>query len=143
MLVELLKLMQSLRAILIQDAALLYAKDPNCGLWSYMPFRSVEFRQFSADAVQRIQVVEEERHLALLNLPTQLSNSMKGLIEHSGHQQHRLQEQQLQAVGALSSQVSHLTGLVEELRSDKAHRTRHGRKRSGKQFGYILLEASI
>lgn len=75
-----LLLLRELRTILLQDAAVLYAKYPNFRLWDYAPFNTDLFLQFSQSSNQILERAEEDAQQKLAALPHVVARSMEGIL---------------------------------------------------------------
>jgi hypothetical protein len=95
---EFLKLMQWLRLVLIQDAAVLLLLVPSAAIFHYPPFNSCTFANFSASSISAVAAAEETARLALDKLPHQISSSLGGLLQMlaATHEQDRLSNQATQ-----------------------------------------------
>jgi hypothetical protein len=68
------------RLVLLQDAALLFAKHPELSMFRFKPFNAQRFRDYAGDAVQAVARAEEQARMAFNNLPEHLVSSLKGLV---------------------------------------------------------------
>jgi hypothetical protein len=75
---QFLLLLQWLRAVLLQDCALLYARYPMCPIFRFAPFTFPSFVTFSANATAVVTTAEETARLAFHNLPDYMARSMRG-----------------------------------------------------------------
>ncbi|KAJ8523520.1 hypothetical protein ONZ45_g93 [Pleurotus djamor] len=87
------------RRVILQDAAALYPCYPECPLFTFPPFNSVQFRTFAAESVQTIRDAEEQSRLQLQHFPKHVVASMHGVltqanIHHQGTINHLLINQQ-------------------------------------------------
>lgn len=106
-----LALLVKLRRVLLQDAAVLYAKYPGCAVFGHAPFNMEEFRVFSGMSASIIEEAEQKSQLEWPGLPDTLQSALRGAL-HSVHiglerdsqtmYQHQLRvEERLGAIDAL------------------------------------------
>jgi hypothetical protein len=99
-LTQFLALLQWLRRVLLQDAALLYTCNPLCAVLRYPPFNTPLFQAFAATSSDIIASAEEESCLALQNLPAHLMSSVRGLL--TGIAMEKEKEREADARAAIS-----------------------------------------
>ena len=75
MLRHFLELLQLLRRVILQDAAVLYSKYPNFPIWDFPPFDSTIFRNFAADSNSLLIQAEADCKQQLESLPQTVATS--------------------------------------------------------------------
>lgn len=130
-----LRLLTWLRRVLIQDAAILFVKDPTCPIFGFAPFRSDVFREFAANSTAVLARVDHEARLALQHLPEQYARSMQGFVTSSCLAQEEANRMNAEQLALLRKQVSQLEMVTESRRSRRRH---HGEY--SQQF-FIVHEA--
>ncbi|KAJ8456623.1 hypothetical protein ONZ45_g18649 [Pleurotus djamor] len=99
------------RTVILQDAAALYPRNPDCLLFTFPPFSSLQFRTFAAESVQIIQDAEEQSRLQLQSFPEHVIASMHGVLTqaHVHHQGsiNNLLNNQRQMQDQLESLIQH------------------------------------
>jgi len=78
-----------LRTILLQDAAVLYSKHPECSIWNFKPFNTPAFSEFARTSVAILETAELEAKRRLESLPETVATSMRGVLEASEIQQNQ------------------------------------------------------
>lgn len=84
---EFLSLLQRLRLVILQDAAVLSKKYPSCALFSYPPFNTSQFSEFASGAAAIIQQAEDDSREQLSALPEAMAASLRGIVTNSHIQQ--------------------------------------------------------
>ncbi|KAF8962615.1 hypothetical protein BDZ97DRAFT_1824644 [Flammula alnicola] len=87
-LVKFLTLLYGLRKVILQDAAVLFLKYPNCNMFKYEPFDSVDFRTFIRQCkvfyreMGKRQAVWKQESLKVVNSPPKpLEEKMRDVLE--------------------------------------------------------------
>ncbi|KAF5385999.1 hypothetical protein D9615_002501 [Tricholomella constricta] len=88
-----LNFLQILRRIILQDAAVLFVKFPDCPLWRQAPFNRTEFREFAGTASVIIHRAEEEARHRLKDLPESVAASFRGMVMTSKMHQEQTREE--------------------------------------------------
>jgi Centromere DNA-binding protein complex CBF3 subunit, domain 2 len=125
---QFLKLLQWLRVVLVQDAAVLYSRYPTCPIFRFAPFTYPSFTTFSANAAALIVAAEEKARLAFHNLPDHMARSMRGyatdlqMMQEQNHNKvcerlHELQEQNVR----LELLLSNFTGSKRKKKNGMSH----------------------
>lgn len=117
-----LRLLLWLRRVLVQDAAVLFGKDPTCPIFHFAPFRSDVFREFAAGSTAELARVNEEARLALQHLPEQYAQSMQGFVMSSRLAQEEANRKNAEQLALLREQVSRLEMASESGRSGRRRR---------------------
>ncbi|KAF5312044.1 hypothetical protein D9619_002517 [Psilocybe cf. subviscida] len=76
----LLEVLSLFRRVIIQDAAVLFASYPSCPLFTYPPFNSQDFRQFSWLSSTVIVRAEEDARHQLESHPSHVAATFRGLL---------------------------------------------------------------
>ena len=76
-----------LRRVLLQDAAVLYAKYPSWYIWTLRPFCTFEFQSFSATLVRVSVEAQEAYELELKNLPEVMKEGVNSTLQRSALEQ--------------------------------------------------------
>ena len=126
---QFLRLLQWLRRVLLQDAALLYSDYPNCPLFRFPPFSTLVFRTFAANSKAAITHAEEAARHAFQNIPHHLVQSLRGIITTAQLEQDKAREEHSQSLAEVREQCSQVKGLVEMLVTSKGSRRRKGKSR--------------
>ncbi len=79
-LLHLLNLLIFFRNVILQDAAILYSKYPNCPLFDYHPFTTPLFHSFAMTIGPLLEAAETEARHRLENLPEQFTASLRGIV---------------------------------------------------------------
>lgn len=82
-----LSLLQFLRRVLLQDAAVLSFKYPGLPIFDSHPFNTDCFRRFALSSSAAIQRAEEDARLKLERLPETIAVSMRGALQTATLQQ--------------------------------------------------------
>ena len=128
-LVSFFELLHWFRRVLLQDAALLYVKNPQFHLWRYAPFSSVAFHDFAYQAQRDVAKAERDAALALQRLPENIVESMRGVVS----QIYRSQEEQHSSLtDTLVSMRKQIDGLKETF--DEVKSTDGGRRKKTKSM---------
>jgi hypothetical protein len=112
---QFLKLLLWLRTVLLQDAAVLYSLYPHSRLFSYRPFNTKPFREFSISSVGIIAHAKSEARLAYENMPEHLVASLRGSYAELRLEQRREQEENTRRLQALGEQYTKVEGLLSQL----------------------------
>jgi hypothetical protein len=123
-----LRLLIWLRRVLLQDAAVLFGKDPTCPIFRFAPFRSDVFREFAAGLTAELTRVDEEARLALQHLPEQYAQSMKGFVMSSRLAQEEANRKNAEQLALLHEQVSWLEMASESGRSRHRRRGKYNQQ---------------
>jgi hypothetical protein len=73
---QFLHLLMWFRVVLLQDAAVLFMRYPQCSLFKYLPFSTPTFHDYASASVSRIDLAEQEARLALQRLPENVASSV-------------------------------------------------------------------
>jgi Centromere DNA-binding protein complex CBF3 subunit, domain 2 len=125
---QFLKLLQWLRVVLVQDAAVLYSRYPTCPIFHFAPFTYPSFTTFSANAAALIVAAEEKACLVFHNLPDHMARSMRGyatdlqMMQEQNHNKvcERLRELQEQNV-CLELLLRNSTGSKRKKKKGMSH----------------------
>jgi hypothetical protein len=129
-----LRLLQWLRVVLLQDAAVLFLTHPDAGLFRCPLFTSPAFVAFAMQSVQALAAAEESAQLALRNLPQHVVDSISGLLQRVTMNQEQIrpasdaaQQQMVRRIESLQRAVE--TGLRASSRARKGRAgERHSRR---------------
>ncbi|KAF7330285.1 hypothetical protein MVEN_02466400 [Mycena venus] len=103
---QFLELLDWLRTVLIQDAAVLYDEHRDAPMFQFSPFDSPSFRTFAHKATATIKKAEENAALQLKNLPQNYANTFSGIVTHLTMQQQLQHDKILSLVRDLSTSGS-------------------------------------
>lgn len=78
-----------LHMILLQDAAVLYSKHPECSIWNFKPFNTPAFSEFACTSVAVLEMAELEVKRRLECLPETVATLMRGIVEAMEIQQNQ------------------------------------------------------
>jgi len=131
-LAQFLGLLQWMWQVLLQDAALLYARSPLCGIFRYPLFNSPLFQLFAAASSSVIANAEEQSQLTLHNLPANLVSSIHGLLTGIAMEREQEREANLAQWCNLWDQLGALQGVVETLAGAR------GTRRKGQISEWLL-----
>lgn len=90
-----LKLLKTMRTILVQDLAVLYSKVPESYIYSCPPFDSPIFREFAVVTSALIEQSETDAQLALQKLPENVAQTFHGALhllyerQQEGEERHK------------------------------------------------------
>lgn len=107
-----LELLIEFRKIILQDAAILSIRYPECPLWSFAPFNSQEFKVFATSSAVVIRVAEDNARQKLENLPQAVAASMRGILATINIQQAQQNQEAEQRYRALEEQNNFLQKLL-------------------------------
>ena len=77
---QFLRTLRFFRRILVQDMAVLFARNPSALIFQYHPFNTTVFREFAAAAPAVIEEAERKAQLALKNLPENIARTFQGAV---------------------------------------------------------------
>ncbi|KAF8078231.1 hypothetical protein FPV67DRAFT_1662983 [Lyophyllum atratum] len=126
-----LKVLQHLRAIILQDSAILFTKYPQSPLWRHPPFNTPKFR-FASTAHVVIRSAHEEARLRLENLPEAVATSFHGMVT-TNHIPQELARDELREATA------QLRAIQEHLRTPPDAPERQQRKKKGKTVQAVAI----
>lgn len=112
---QFLILLKYLRTVLVQDAAVLYTKYSQSGIFRHAPFNTPHFREFAASSTGQIQAAEEAARHQFENLPEHLIASLRGIVITTNLEQHREREECQLQFDELAAQNQMLINLMQEL----------------------------
>ena len=84
----------TLRTVLLQDAAVLYAKHPECAVWKFKPFNTTAFAEFARTSTVVLYNAELDAKRKLQSLPETVAGSMRGIVESIDIQQSQARKDQ-------------------------------------------------
>lgn len=103
-----------LRLVLLQDAAVLYTKHPDCSIFKYAPFNTLAFREFAATAAAQITQAEEEARLAFQHLPEHLVQSLRGVVTGLSLEQKQEREENRAHQEQVQRQLEHFAQVLAD-----------------------------
>ncbi|KAJ6620586.1 hypothetical protein B0H10DRAFT_1945895 [Mycena sp. CBHHK59/15] len=123
---QLLKVFIFFRRVLVQDAAVLYTKNPHASLFKYAPFNSTSFRLFALESTSSITKVETDARLALKDVPENIAIALRGAFEGFAYEQQWERNNTQHMFGEISSglaQVAERLAETSHYRPSKSRRS--------------------
>lgn len=112
---NLLSLLIHLRVIILQDAAVLSVKYPDCAFFQQPPFSTLAFRDWASSAATVIDNAEEQSRLRLEVFPEHVVQSLRGIL-NEGHITQQLESQATQTrQHQIQAELNEMKGLLEAL----------------------------
>jgi hypothetical protein len=122
MLRHFLELLQLLRRVILQDAAVLYSKYPNYPIWDYPPFDSTIFRNFVADSNSLLIQAEADCKQQLESLPQTVATSMSGILEKNIMERHWEREQKNKNHEEMKARLDYMEAMILDSKKSKRPR---------------------
>ena len=94
-----------LHTILLQDAAVLYSKHPECSIWNFKPFNTPAFSEFARTSVAILEAAELEAKQRPECLPETVATSMRGIVEAMEIQQNQARKDHDARFGLLKASL--------------------------------------
>jgi len=132
MLRHFLQLLELLRKVILQDAAVLYSKYPNCAIWTFPPFNTTIFRNFAANSTSLLAQAEADCKKQLKSLPKTVAMSMHGILEQNIMERRRELEQQCKNHEEMKARLNYMEAMI--LESKKSSRGQRRTCTSSKPF---------
>lgn len=110
-----LQLLVRFRRILLQDAAVLFVRYPQSGIFNFAPFNNITFRKFASESVAIVDAAEQAARHQFANLPEHIVGSLRGIVTANNIEQRRDRAEHSEQYRVLSTHVQELTNVVTTL----------------------------
>lgn len=119
-LAQFLALLHFFQTVLIQDAAVLYCRYPESGIFQHSPFNTTMFKDFAMASTSQIEAAEEAARHQFKNLLEHLIASLHGIVTMTNMEQHQEQEEHQLQYNEITAQNQTLINLVLELYNNQS-----------------------
>lgn len=107
-----LELLARMRRIILQDAAVLMSKYPDCPLFKFAPFDHPQFLAFASSSIPILEHAEQDSRHQLSKIPENMATSLQGIITTNNIQHAQAQRDMLQQNIELTTQVESIGALL-------------------------------
>lgn len=108
-----LELLVYIRPIIVQDAAILSVKYPDCSFFKHPPFNSSTFREWAHGMTSIVDAIEDESRLKLQVFPDHVIESLHGVLGESSMGQKLAFKAMLDRHDQLQDNLDNIKGLLE------------------------------